>query len=183
MALNNNSIVSFKQGFNGGTRANRFVVQPQWPNSLNVPNSESTFKMVSASLPVAQVNPISIPYRGRLINFAGDRQYTPWSVGIYDDNNPNGLWKGLQKWTELMDGHYTHKVINNDFAYQQLQTTWVIRQLDLNGANTIRKITLYKCWPSMIEEIPLNMGEGSFVTFSAVLTFDYAKIEDIAVSI
>ena len=120
---NNNSITTFKEGFLGGTRANRFVVEPIWPVGINVPADDSSFKMISASLPASTINTISVPYRGRLINFAGDRMYTPWNVGIYDDNNTNSIWKGLHQWAEFMDGHYTHKVKGDDFSYKRLQTT------------------------------------------------------------
>lgn len=178
MAINNsNSIVQFKNGFNGGTRANRFVVRPDWPNGINVDPDDSTFKMVSASLPAVQINTISVPYRGRMITFPGDRQYGTWAIGIYDDNNTNNLWKALHTWGELMDGHYTHLVSNDDFAYTRYQTTWNIDQLDLNG-NVLKTITLYKCWPSVVGEIKLDMGEAGFVGFSTTLTFDYLKIDD-----
>lgn len=181
----NNSILAFKQGFNGGTRANRFVVEPSWPANLGiqVPSGEATFKMVSASLPGSVVNGISIPWRGRAYNIPGDRSYTPWTVGVYDDNNFNNTWAAIQKWSENMDGHFTHKVVNNDFSFASLQTTWRIRQLSINGNQTIRRITLYKCWPSVIDEIPLNMAEASFVAYPITLTFDYMQIEDADVMI
>jgi hypothetical protein len=174
---NNNSITTFKEGFLGGTRANRFVVEPIWPTGINVPAEDSSFKMVSASLPASTMNTISVPYRGRLINFAGDRMYAPWNVGIYDDNNTNSIWKGLHQWAEFMDGHYTHKVKDNDFSYKKFQTTWRMKQLDANGL-VLKTITLYKCWPSVVDEISLNMAEPGFVGFSTTLTFDYIKIQD-----
>jgi len=178
MAINNsNSIVAFKNGFNGGTRANRFRVRPDWPNGVNVPTADSTFKMVSASLPAVQINTISVPYRGRMITFPGDRQYSTWAIGIYDDNNTQNLWKGLHTWGELMDGHFTHLVTNNNFSYSDYQTTWEIDQLDMNGG-ILKTITLYKCWPSVVGEINLNMGEAGFVGFSSTLTFDYISIND-----
>ena len=179
MSDNPNSISLFKQNFNGGTRSNRFEVIPDWPSNISPPSSDATFKIVSASLPVVQINSISVPYRGRLINFAGDRQYSPWTIGIYDDNNVNGLWKAFQQWKENMDGHYTHKVktTNNDFSYKQYQKTWVIRQLSLNGNSTLRQISLYKCWPSVVGEINLNMAESNFVAFNVTLTFDNMQID------
>jgi hypothetical protein len=128
---------------------------------------------------MATVNSISIPYRGRLINFAGDRQYSPWVVGVYDDGNSQNIWTALQRWKEALDGHWTHRVANNDFAYRTLQTTWRIDQLDVNANQVLRRIFLYKCWPSVIGEIGLNMGENDFVSFSATLTFDNIKIEGI----
>jgi hypothetical protein len=172
-----NSIIDFKNNFNGGTRANRFIVYPSWPSGISVPITDAQFKIVSASLPMATVNSISIPYRGRLINFAGDRQYSPWVVGIYDDGNSQNIWTALQRWKEALDGHWTHRVANNDFAYKTLQTTWRIDQLDVNANQVLRRIFLYKCWPSVIGEIGLNMGENDFVSFSATLTFDNIKIE------
>jgi hypothetical protein len=174
---NNNSIIAFKEGFNGGTRANRFVVVPTWPQNIVVTDADSSFKIVSASLPAVQVNTISVPYRGRQITFPGDRQYSTWTIGVYDDNNTNNIWKALHRWGENMDGHYTHRVLNNNFSYSQLQTTWTVKQLDANG-NLLKTIYLYKCWPSVVGEIALNMGEVGFVGFSATLTFDYIKIQD-----
>ena len=174
---NNNSITTFKEGFLGGTRANRFVVEPIWPVGINVSADDSSFKMISASLPASTINTISVPYRGRLINFAGDRMYTPWNVGIYDDNNTNSIWKGLHQWAEFMDGHYTHKVKGDDFSYKRLQTTWRMKQLDANGL-VLKTITLYKCWPSVVGEVELNMADAGFSSFSTTLTFDYLKIQD-----
>lgn len=172
-----NSIVDFKNEFNGGTRSNRFIVRPIWPAGSNSNLTEAQFKIVSASLPAVQINSISVPYRGRLINFAGDRQYTPWTVGVYDDSNVNNLWTAFQKWKENMDGHLTHKVTNNNFTYSNYQTTWTMEQLSLNGNKVLRRIILYKCWPSVIGEISLNMGESNFVAFNVTLTFDYLKID------
>lgn len=182
MATNNttNSIINFKNNFYGGTRANRFVVIPEWPEGVLVDPNDSTFKIVSASLPMVQVNNIAVPYRGRMINFAGDRQYSTWTVGVYDDSNSKNIWKGLHKWSEFLDGHYTHTVKDADYSYKKLQTTWKILQLGLNGDlnNPIKTITLYKCWPSVVGELNLNMSEVGFVGFSTTLTFDYINIED-----
>jgi hypothetical protein len=174
---NFNSIVQFKENFNGGTRSNRFIVRPNWPTGVSTTTNDSTFKIVSASLPAVQINSITVPYRGRLINFAGDRQYTPWTIGVYDDGNVNNLWRAFQRWKELMDGHYTHKVANDDFRYATLQKTWTMEQLSLNGNKVLRRIILYKCWPSVVGEISLNMGESNFVAFNVSLTFDYMKID------
>lgn len=176
---NLNSITNFKTGFNGGTRANRFRVYPTWPASITTKpdQDDASFKMVSASLPATQINTIVVPYRGRQITYAGDRMYSTWAVGIYDDGNTRNIWKGLHQWAENMDGHYTHEVLNKDFSYKTLQTTWRIEQLDPNGG-VLKTIYLEKCWPSVVGEINLNMGEVGFVGFSTTLTFDYLRIQD-----
>jgi hypothetical protein len=76
-----------------------------------------------------------------------------------------------------MDGHYTHKVANNNYSYNRLQTTWRVNQLDVNG-DTIKTIYLYKCWPSVVGEINLNMGDVGIVGFSTTITYDYIRIDD-----
>ena len=172
----NNSIVNFKTAFNGGTRPNRFQVVPNWPAGIRPQASDPTFKMTSSSLPKALVNTIGVPYRGRTIYYPGDRTYSPWLIGILDDGNTENLWRAMQRWKEAMDGHYTHNVQNNNFSYDQLQTTWKIRQLDINGTNEIRSIELYKCWPNIVGQIDLNMGETNFVAFTISLVFDSMKI-------
>jgi hypothetical protein len=173
----NNSIINFKNGFNGGTRSNRFEVIPDWPNGVVAQNADSSFKIVSASIPATTINTVSVPYRGRQITFPGDRMYSTWAVGVYDDNNTQNLWRAFQTWAELMDGHYTHKVANNNYSYDRLQTTWRVNQLDVNG-DTIKTIYLYKCWPSVVGEINLNMGDVGIVGFSTTLTYDYIRIDD-----
>jgi hypothetical protein len=170
MAFSNNSITNFKQGFNGGTRANRFEasIVDGWPGYAPDIN-DTTFKIVAAQLPMAQLNTITIPYRGRPVNYAGDRQYSPWPITIYDDNNTNNLWRSFNRWKELLDGHKTHKT--EDITYASLQKTWQIKQYDNNG-NTIRHIQLQKCWPSVISQIDLNMGSTDLVSFTVQLVFD-----------
>jgi hypothetical protein len=176
---NQNSIITFKSNFYGGTRANRFIVNPVWPKgneTNNFPADGLEFRIVSASLPSAQINTISVPYRGRVLNFAGERIYSTWNIGIYDDTNDKHLWKSLHSWAEAMDGHKTHQVVGDDFNYSDLQTNWIIHQYGLN--NTIlRTITLVKCWPSVVGEINLNMSETGYVAFSATLTFDYFTVQ------
>jgi hypothetical protein len=172
---NNNSITKFKDGFKGGSRPNRFEVEPAWPSKVARP-TDTSIKIISASLPQAKINTIGIPYRGRTITYAGDRSYTPWTIGIYDDNNTLNLWKAFQNWKELLDGHYNHRVDSNDFDYSSLQTTWKVHQYDLNGTEKVRTIKLYKCWPNVVGEINLNMGETNFVAFNVSLTFDYMEI-------
>lgn len=170
-----NSLINFKNNFNGGTRANRFVVFPVWPAGIGTGTNDNYFKIVSASLPTLTINSISVPYRGRLLNFAGDRQYSPWVVGVYDDANAKSIWSAFHQWKDRLDGHVTHTVDGNDFAYNTLQRNWRIVQTDVNGAK-IREITLLRCWPSVIGEIGLNMGENNLVSFPVTLTFDNVQI-------
>jgi hypothetical protein len=175
----NNSILDFKNGFNGGTRANRFQVSGFWPIGLNKPSdTDLRVKIFASSFPRSEVGTISIPYRGRAYYLPGDRQYPNLAVDVFDDSDDRNIWKAFNRWKELLDGHQTHRVSNNDFAYANLQTTWNIKQLDLNG-NDLRKMTLYKCWPSEIGALSMDMGSTEPSVFRVTLTFDYLNITNI----
>jgi hypothetical protein len=171
-----NSISDFKNAFNGGTRANRFQVSATWPSGVSVDNDDTTFKVFSANLPKSEVGTINVPYRGRLLNFAGDRVYGSWTLGVYDDGNANNLWRAFNKWKDLLDSHDKHLVDSSDFDYSGLQKTWTLNQLNLNGAN-LRVIQLINCWPSQISNLDLDMAKADQSVFSVVMTFDYYNIQ------
>ena len=177
-----NSIQSFKQAFNGGTRQNRFTVPiaGAFPDNIGyTPNiTTEQLKIVSASLPQASVGTITVPYRGRNLNFAGDREYQPWSITVYDDNNSDNLWKAFHSWKEALDGHVTHEVVGGDFAYERLKTNWIIRHLDLNGNNVLRQIKLVGCWPEQVGGIGLSMNQTDQALFQVSMRYDYFIIED-----
>lgn len=178
-----NSISTFKENFNGGTRPNRFEVDlsTAFPTVTKVfkPNPQEKFKIYAASLPSAELGTIQVPYRGRLLSFAGDRNYSTWTIGVYDDNNEDNLWRSFQHWKDRLDGHVSHQVGGgvavNDFGYKTLQTTWTINQLDLNGG-VLRTITLFNCWPEQVTALNLDMTSANYATFTVNLVFDYYKI-------
>lgn len=169
-----NSITNFRNAFNGGTRANRFVVIPSWPSGVNTPDSkDSRVTIFSSSLPRVSLGTVAIPYRGRAYYLPGDRDYSVWGVSVYDDTKDRSIWKAFNKWKELLDGHQTHTT--TDQTYKNLQKDWSIQQLNLNGTE-LRTVTLYNCWPSEIQSITFDMGSTEPVTFGVSLTFDHIKI-------
>lgn len=181
MATNNkNTIQAFKSAFNGGTRSNRFEVVSTngWPTGVSVDTKNTPIKIFSTSIPKAELGTISVGYRGRSFNVAGDRQYQVWQINVYDDSDSKNLWKAFQKWKELMDGHANHYVIsksNKDFTFKKLQKTWILNQLGLNG-EVLRTFKLYNCWPTQIGGILLDMSSSTQSSFSVTLTFDWFEI-------
>lgn len=171
-----NSIQEFKKKFNGGTRPNRFIVTPSWPSTINGIDVNEKFKIFATSMPKAELGTIAVPYRGRALNYAGDRAYSIWSIQVYDDNNTNNLWKAFHLWKEKIDGHVSHTVENANFSFSNLQKNWTIEQLSLNGENTLRKFQLVNCWPAQIGPLDLDMSSQNQATFSVGIIFDYFNI-------
>ena len=192
MATNYNSIDEFKKAFRGGTRSNRFSVTATWPQNLGASNSfemtrKTTFKITSTSMPDATVTTIPVNYRGRKIQFAGDRQYGIWRIDVYDDSESNNLWKIFQLWMEKIDGHQSHLYADPpDYDYSSYYGKFDLNQYGLNGGSNgdilntsgIRKITLKNVWPAAVEPINLNMADTKIVQFTVSMHFDYFTFGD-----
>jgi hypothetical protein len=175
-SINFNSIDSFKQNFGGGTRSNRFSVTASFPNDIDVSDDEIDFKIFATSLPKSEVGTIQVGYRGRSLNFAGDRAYGTWEIAVYDDNNSDNLWRAFHKWKDKLDGYKTHIADTNDFSFTSLKKTWTVKQLGLNGA-LIREIEMIGCWPNVVGSIMLDQSSQNQVTFNVSMLFDYFKIK------
>lgn len=170
-----NNISDFKTNFKGGTRANRFKVWATWPAGVVGYNTDMEFNVSATSMPVAQIGTVLVPYRGRPAIYAGDRQYSPWTITVYDDDQSNHLWEAFHKWGELIDGHLTHEKNNTTYSYSDLQSLFKLYQYDTNG-NTIRQISLWNSWPLAVTQIDLNMGSVDLVQFQVQLVFDKIDI-------
>ena len=175
-----NSIENFKNNFGGGTRNNRFEVIASWPSGISVDADDNKFKIFATGLPRSDIGTISVGYRGRILNFAGDRTYGTWEISVYDDNNEKNIWTAMQTWKEKIDGHVTHLKSNvgvgsQNFSYSDLQKTWTINQLDING-EILRSIEMYNCWPSVVGGIVLDQQSSTQASFSATMVFDYFDI-------
>lgn len=185
-----NTISDFKSGFNGGTRANRFSVDFTWPTDIpaTVFPKNTSYHAIAAKLPESELGSISIPYRGRVAHFAGDRDYKPWNVTFLDDTGDNAAWHAFQSWSNILSSHINN--IPKDQTYAKDDTLATIKFTQLrdptqstsNGipsitSNKSKTVTLYHAWPSEVGQIGFDMGEGgSLITYTVTFTYDYYTI-------
>ena len=184
------TISDFKDGFNGGTRANRFKVQINFPNLVNLDSEHSLqYHAVAAKLPSAELGTIKVPYRGRLAYYAGDRDYKPWTVTIIDDQGTNASWKAFHEWSDYLSSHDENLVVDPSFSAGGAAGNW-LREITFTqlhspetnettepGFQPLKVITLNHAWPSEVGEISLDMGEGgSLVSYNVTFVYDYYDI-------
>lgn len=187
---NFNSIDNFKTNFKGGTRPNRFSVTANWPTGIGADssflmNKVTSFKISSVRMPESKLSTIPTYYRGRRVNFAGDRSYGQWRISVLDDTDNYSLWKIFHTWMEKIDGHQSHLYSDGPYyTYSKHQCSFTLNQYDLNGTSDdmvgttgIRTIVLKNVWPSAVGEIALDMKEGSIVEFAVDLFYDYITFE------
>lgn len=179
------TISDFKSGFNGGTRANRFSVNFTWPTGLGTDFPDLTFHVVTAKLPEGELGSISIPYRGRVAHFAGDRDYKPWTVTILDDTGTNESWSLFHKWSNALSSHKKNTATDQTYAVgdylQPIKFTQLTEPTSASttatGHSSLREINLQNAWPSEVGQIGLDMGEGgSLVSYTVTFTYDYYTI-------
>lgn len=182
----NQTISDFKDGFKGGTRANRFNVIITWPDDVDNAPTTVIYHATAAKLPEAELGSISIPYRGRVAHYAGDRDYKPWTVTFIDDTGTNASWLAFHQWADLLSSHTKNTVADPTYAaginlcditFNQLNNPSDGGDATTTGHAIFRQIILKNAWPSEVGQIGLDMGEGgSLVSFSVTFTYDYYEI-------
>jgi len=175
------TISNFIDSFAGGTRLNRFKVSGDIGSTNRVQGTFTNFHIRSASLPSSTISPIPISYRGRVVNYPGERTYDPWVITVLDDNPKTSqnktLYTAFHNWMEEINSHDTNissANINNNPRTSFAKSTWSVEQLDPNGTITLRKMTLYHCWPVLVGPLQLDMGQDNVLNaFSVTIAYTY----------
>ena len=181
-------IKGFRAGFSS-SRSNRYKITGTMPNNLGTLDDSFTLYAKSVSFPGSQIGMIPVSYQGRVIKFAGERQFAEWSVQVYDvSTNATGttsidIRTQLEEWMEQCDGANTHKQRFNNAA----TNVWTVQFDDINidtiGGGDVKynkKMELYNCWPIDISAIDLNYeAADSFAEFTLTLAYDFHKINAI----
>ena len=68
----------------GGARANQFKVTMPFPGYAAVggETSDLAFLCQGASIPGQNITNIAVPFRGRVLNIAGDRTFNPFAITV-----------------------------------------------------------------------------------------------------
>jgi len=125
------SLQEFKAKFLGGARPTLFRVTMAFPDGVD-PGEGSTklsFDAKVAQIPGSNVNPINVPYQGRNLKIAGDRDFQPISISVINDSD----WlvrTAFERWMNLMNGHAENIGATKPDQYQK---DFTIEQLDRNG--------------------------------------------------
>ena len=149
----------------GGARPNQFRVQLAFPSYVTtgiVAGQQAQFLAKAAQLPASTVENIGILYRGRPVNFAGERTFQPWTVTIYNDTTFN-IRNALEQWQAGIQNYSATTGRTNPRDYQVDLT---VHQLDRNGAD----IKVYK----FVDAYPVTIGpvQLDFEQQNQIETFD-----------
>lgn len=156
----------------GLIRPNQFIVTIQFPNIPGIDAgkaaTESQFMCRAASLPSSTVAPIPVYYRGRAINVAGERQFQPWTVAIY--NEDFSIRNSLVKWSNYINNINDNTGQIQPASYKMKVT---VEQLDRNGTK-IKGIFLEGAFPIEISAIELDWENNAQIEmFQCTFVYDW----------
>jgi hypothetical protein len=154
----------------GGARSNQFEVSLQFPAVIGAGSASETasFLVNATSLPAVTVENIVVPYRGRPVNFAGERSFTPWSVTVINDGDFL-IRNAFERWHDLIASYDT---TNGALDPNLYQLPMVVRQLDRNGKK-LKSYKFFDAYPVELGAMALSYENPSIQTFEVTFQYNY----------
>ena len=156
----------------GGTRANLFKVEMGWPAGIAAGAAESEvggFLIKGAQLPGSVIAPITVPFRGRQLQIAGDRTFEPWNITVLNDTN-FVLRNAFESWMNLINNHNANTGATDPADYFADAT---VHQLDKDGS-TLKSYTFRGLWPTNLSAIDVSYDTADTIEeFTVELQVQY----------
>lgn len=176
------NISDFKsQMIGGGARPNQFRVDLSFPSFVSaglgtIVGLNSQFLCKATSLPASTVENVQVFYRGRPVNFAGERSFQPWSVTVYNDATFS-IRNAMEQWS---NGVANFTGTNGLTSPRDYQTDIRVYQLDRNGEAPIKQYTFVNAYPTLVGQIALDYDANNVIeTFDVEFTYDYFTTAEI----
>lgn len=155
----------------GGARSNLFKVEMGWPGGIGgaADTELGAFLIKAAQLPSSVIAPITIPFRGRQLQIAGDRTFEPWTITVINDTN-FALRNAFERWMNLINNHNQNTGSTTTSDYFSDASVY---QLDKNG-NELKKYSFRGIWPSNVSTIEVSFDtENAIEEFTVELQVQY----------
>ena len=184
------SIVDFKaRGLpQGGARPSLFEVQCTFPQFAGAAAGDlrqgGRFICNATQLPGWIVEPVRVPYFGRVVKFKGDRQFQDWNVTVLNDED-FGLRDAFESWSNQMN-YMESNIMDPAFFGQGYKQDLFVTQFAKDGppgggadsGRPLRGYQMIGAWPSQISPIQLSWGaQNEIETFDVTFSYDYFTVE------
>ena len=157
----------------GGARANLFEVNVNYPGLSGGDTELTNFMCRATQLPGVAMNPVEVPFRGRMVKFPGDRTFEDWTMTVYNDQN-FAVRDAVETWMNAMNSHITNVGVAVDNAgYGTYLADIDINQLNESGS-TVKKYKLRNAFPTSVSAIELSYDQTTSIEeFTVTLAYDY----------
>jgi len=149
----------------GGARANQFrvTITPPPGIAIGLDVRRTSFLVTTASLPDVAMNFIAVPFRGRNIQYIGDRSDpADFTVTVYNDTDFM-IRNAMERWQNGINDFANNTGV---IAPADFQTDLQIEQLD-RDETILKTYILRNCFPVSLGAIELSSAQAD-----AIETFD-----------
>ncbi len=158
----------------GGARPSLFNVEMPAPTGIGIDNvSLDKFRFVcrSAALPSSRVSEIPVPYFGRRIKVAGQRDFEDWSVAVMNDEDFS-VRAMFEAWSNALNRHVSN-VRDPNISSENYKVDMTVNQYSKDGY-IIRSYVLVGAFPTNIGAIALNWDAANQIEeFNVTFAYDY----------
>ena len=163
----------------GGARPNQFRVELTFPAFVGsqgaVAGQAAQFMCKASQLPASTVGDITAYFRGRPVHFAGEREFQPWSVSIFNDNNFL-IRNAMEIWSDRV---LNYDATNGIIAPTAYQVDMSVYQLDRND-NIVKSYRFYDVYPTTVGPIQLDFEANNQIEiFDVEFVYNYFIASDI----
>ena len=149
------SINDFKANLiGGGARANQFrvTITPPPGIAIGLDVRRTSFMCKGTNLPAQELTPIEVPFRGRKIYIAGDREFAEtWTTTFINDTDFM-VRNALERWSNGINDLALNTGVIDPADYQ---TDLTVEQLDRDDT-ILKTYILRSAWPVSITAIELT---------------------------
>lgn len=158
----------------GGARPSLFNVEMPAPAGIGIDNvSLDKFRFVcrSAALPASRVSEIPVPYFGRRIKVAGQRDFEDWPVAVMNDEDFS-VRAMFEAWSNALNRHVSN-VRDPNISTENYKVDMTVNQYSKDG-EIIRSYVLVGAFPTNIGAIALNWDSANQIEeFNVTFAYDY----------
>ena len=154
----------------GGARANQFrvTITPPAGIAIGLDVRRTSFLVTAAAIPAIEMNFFEVPFRGRVINYPGDRPApADWTTTFYNDTDFM-IRNAMERWQNAINDLDSGRGVNNTLDYCADLT---VSQLDRDDV-VIKVYKFVNAWPQAIAAIDLSSASATEIESFAV-TFRY----------
>lgn len=153
----------------GGARANMFKVICNFPGYAQGDVELTSFLCKGAQLPSSVIAPITVPFRGRQLQIAGDRTFEPLSLTVINDSE-FVIRNAFERWMNGINEHQNNTGLTDPTDYQ---ADIVVQQLAKDGT-VIKSYDFRGTFPTNLSVIDVNYdSENTIEEFTVELQVQY----------
>ena len=153
----------------GGARPNLFKATINFPAYAGGDVELTSFMCKAAQLPGSTVGVIPVPFRGRILQLAGDRTFEPWTITIVNDTNFK-VRNAFERWMNGINQHNNNTGLTNPVQYQ---ADMIVEQLDKSGV-IVKRYDFRGTFPSAMSGIEVSYDStDSIEEFQVELQVQY----------